>query len=109
MTSSEPNEGTKTLFLRVKYRTPSLNVTKRSHWAKQQKEKHAAWDALKEGFHSAMYSDESTRSTATTRQLLQKILQTDYADFVSCLTTTRGSYPSPSSRKKSPTTKKKKH
>jgi hypothetical protein len=34
------------LKLTVKYRTPSLNVTKRQHWAAQYKEKNKAWDAL---------------------------------------------------------------
>lgn len=35
-----------TIKLVVKYRTPSLNVTKRQHWSKQYREKQKAWNAL---------------------------------------------------------------
>lgn len=62
-TGSQPQESM-TIKLTLIYRTPSLNVTKRQHWAVQMKEKHRAFNALA----SALLATASDPSTPTTLQ-----------------------------------------
>src|SRR6266446_9328531 len=60
--------------LTVKYNVPSLNVSKRQHWASQMKEKKKAWSALL----SALWDTAQGRSTLTTSLAEQKIYSTAY-------------------------------
>jgi hypothetical protein len=60
------------LELTVYYKTPSLNVTKRQHWAVQMQEKHRAFRALL----SALRDTASGLSTPTTSPEAARIFST---------------------------------
>ena len=74
------------LHLVVHYRTPSLNVTKRQHWAAQAQEKHAAFRALL----SALSATAADRLTRITSPAVSKTCSTACATLESYLATSRG-------------------
>lgn len=83
--------------LTVQYRTPSLNVTKRQHWAKQYREKKRAWSALS----SALLATASDPLIQTISPQAAKICSTAYGTLVSFLATNRGESSSKPSSSKS--------
>ncbi len=74
------------LSLVVNYVVPSLNVTKRQHWANQRKEKMAAFRALL----SALRATASGRWTLTTSQEDAKTCSTAADTLDLYLATNRG-------------------
>ena len=94
-----------TLTITVQYRTPSLNVTKRQHWAKQHEEKLTAFRALL----SALSDTGSIRSTLTTSPEASKTFSMASATLASYLATNRGASGSKRSKSKSLTSQKRKH
>lgn len=81
---SPPNGcGTEKLVLVVQYVTPSLNVTKRQHWAVQHREKHAAFTKLL----CALSATASPSSTQTISPAALKTFSTAYATLALYLTT----------------------
>ena len=70
----------------VYYRTLSLNVTLRQHWAVQQKEKKKAWAALA----SALRATASDPSTRTTSPEVSRICSTACDTLALFLATSRG-------------------
>lgn len=89
------------ITLNVKYRTPSLNVTKRQHWAVQYKEKLRAFNALL----CALQDTASSHSTLTISQEASRIFWTAYDTLGLYLATNRGASSSKRNKSKSPTTK----
>ena len=57
------------IVLTVNYRTPSLNVTMRQHWAAQYREKKKAWKALADALESASLDTELKCLIQTISQL----------------------------------------
>ena len=92
------------LTLYLNYKVPSLNVTKRQHWAAQHKEKQKAFHALA----SALSGIASDPSIQTTSPEDAKTCSTAYATLVSYLGTNRGASYSRPNKLKSRTTRKKK-
>lgn len=90
--------------LTVKYRTPSLNVTKRQHWTAQFKEKRKAFNALS----LALRDFELSHSTLITSQEASRICSTALDTLVCYLEMSRGGFTSKQSNKKSATSKMKK-
>ncbi len=87
----------KQLHIVVKYRTPSLNVTKRQHWAVQQKEKKRAWSALA----SALLAIVCDPSTQIILPLAAKIFSTAYVIAPSSKATSLGGSSAKRSKSKS--------
>jgi hypothetical protein len=77
-----------TITLEVPYRTPSLNKTKRQHWALQKREREKAWDALM----SALISCAHDSLIPTTHSEVLKICSMAYEELGSYRTTVRKSY-----------------
>lgn len=89
-----------TVELVVYYTTPSLNKTKRSHWAKQYREKQKAFRALWWSLKDAAYN----RSTLTTSPEVLKICSTACDTLGSYLGTKHGASGSSRTKRKSTTT-----
>lgn len=87
------------LHVNVKYRTPSLNVTKRQHWTIQQREKRKAWAALL----SALRASEFAHSTQTTSLVPSKTYSTACDTLASYLATSHGASSLKPSKPRSPT------
>jgi hypothetical protein len=85
------------LTLTVYYRTPSLNVTKRQHWAVQMQEKQKAFRALA----SALLDTASDPSTRTTSPEVSKTCSTAYVTLISYMETNHGASGSKRNRSKS--------
>lgn len=86
----------------VKYRTPSLNVTKHQHWTAQYREQARAFNALL----SALLATASIPSTPTTSPGESKTYWTAYVTLRSFLGMSHGVSNSKRSRKKLVTTAK---
>jgi hypothetical protein len=86
------------LRLTLNYRAPSLNVTKRRHWAQQYKEKRKAFRALL----SALSDTASALSTPTTSPEGAKTCWTAFDTLASYLATNRGASTLRRDRRKSP-------
>lgn len=84
-TAESPLASSPALTLVVRYRTPSLNITKRQHWAAQLKEKKRAWDALE----LALLAIGSDCSIPTTSPEVSKTCSTAFATLVSFRMTPR--------------------
>ncbi len=92
-----------TISLSVYYRTPSLNETKRQHWAVQFKEKRRAFVALL----SALQDTASGRSILTTSPEASRICSTASGTLALYLGTNRGASGSKRSKSKSSPSKTK--
>jgi len=90
------------LVLKVHYRTPSLNVTKRQHWAQQFKEKRLAFLAL----DSALQDTGFGLSTPITSQEVSRICLMASDTLNLYMGTSGGESRSKPSKSKSLTTKK---
>lgn len=80
----------------LRYRTPSLNVTKRQHWTQQFKEKEKAISALR----SALLDIASGRLTQITSPEALKTCSTAFAMLASYQATNRGKSSSKLSKSK---------
>lgn len=90
--------------LTVKYRTPSLNITKRSHWTKQYEEKKRAFRALRCALSDTV-SDPSTLTTSLDRL---RTCSTVFDTWALSQGMNLGEFVSKPSRKRSEPTKKRK-
>ena len=91
------------LRLEVRYRTPSLNLTKRRHWSAQRRERHRAWAKL-------LCALQDIAAGCSTRTISPDQLRTSLmavSRLASSMTIARITSSSLPSRKKSPTSKTK--
>lgn len=93
-----------TITLTINYRTPSLNETKRQHWAEQFREKQKAFDALE----SALLATASDPSIQTTSPEVSRICSTGYDTLRSYRATNRNASSLRQSKNESRHSKKKK-